>query len=252
MNYKMKYLFRHFFKQTSYFSTHNLTPLLIYTIGLVFLLVAMALMDAGEVLEYLYVLVGLAAAVWLFSMTVLNKNTAFYKDSVLKVNYIPLYMRILPTIVFQTFIFLMFVVLYSALAALVMDDWLIGIFTLLYYLLLGVLLIIPFTLVYLSVQIDRIGSVNIIVFIILVVSVPILYLPENIPSWLQHLLSLNPFYYVINGLQSNAVHISWSVNRLPHDVLFFAQVIFLYMWVFEYYSKMKFSIYHHLKKRPGV
>ncbi|WP_342387347.1 hypothetical protein [Salinicoccus bachuensis] len=251
MNYKMKYLFRHFFKQTAYFSAHNLTPLLIYTIGLVFLLVSMPLVDTGGVMEYLYTLVGLMASVWLFSMTVLNKNTAFYKDSVLKVSYIPLYMRILPTIVFQTFIFLMYVVLYSALTALVIDDWLIDIFTLLYYVLLGMLLIIPFTLMYLSVKMDRIGTVNIFVFIILVISVPVLYLPENISPWLQHLLSLNPFYYVINGLQANSVHISWNINRLPHDILFFAQIVLLYLWMFEYYSKMKFSIYHHLKKRPG-
>ncbi|MFC3418542.1 hypothetical protein ACFOLA_03515 [Salinicoccus hispanicus] len=251
MNHKMKYLFRHFFKQTGYFSAHNLTPLLIYAIGLVFLFISMSMMDETGVMEYLYILTGLMAAVWLFSMVVLNRNATFYKDSVVKVNYIPLYMRILPTTVFQTFIFLMFTVLYSAFAALVIQNWLIDIFTLLYYVLLGVILIIPFTLLYLSVEMKRSNAVNILVFIVLVAVVPIMYLPENIEPWLQSLLSLNPFYYVINGLQSNAVHVGWNINRLPHDILFFTQIILLYLWMFEYYSKIKFSLYRYLKKRPG-
>lgn len=251
MNYKMKYLFRHFFKQTGYFSGHNLTPLLIYGIGLVFLLISISTMDEPGVMGYLYTLTGVMAAVWLFSMVVLNRNATFYKDSVLKVNYIPLYMRILPTTVFQTFIFLMFTVLYSAFTALVIQDWLINLFTLLYYVLLGVVLIVPFTLLYLSVEIKRTNAVNILVFIVLVVAVPIIYMPENIEPWLQSLLSLNPFYYVINGLQSNAVHTGWNVNRLPYDILFFSQIILLYLWMFEYYSKIKFSLYRYLKKRPG-
>ncbi|GAB3059841.1 ABC transporter permease [Salinicoccus sesuvii] len=251
MNYKLKYLFRHFFKQTGYFSRHNLTPLLIYTIGLIFLVLSMSTMEESGVIGYLYTLTGVMATVWLFSMVVLNRNSTFYKDSVLKVNYIPLYVRILPTTIFQTFIFLVFTVLYSAFTTLIVQDWLINIFILLYYVLLGVVLIIPFTLLYLSVEVRRIHTVNTLVFVVLVITVPIIYLPENIEPWLQNLLSLNPFYYVINGLQSNAVHIGWNINRLPYDILFFSQVILLYLWMFEYYSKIKFTLYRYLKKRPG-
>lgn len=252
MNYKVRYLWRQFLDQTGYFSKHNLTPLLMYAIGLVFLLLATAMMGPEGIVRYLYTIVGLMAAVWLFSMVVLNRNTSFYKDSVVKVNYVPLYFRMLPTIIFQTFIFVMFTVLYSAFTALVVDDWLINIFSLLYYTILGVILIIPFIVLFLTVETPNLGKVNVLVFIVLVFVVPVLYLPESIPDTLENILSLNPFYYVINSLQENTVQLAWNVNRLPNDILFFAQIIFLYLWMLEFYSKMKFTLYQFRKKRQDV
>lgn len=252
MNYKVRYLWRQFLDQTGYFSKHNLTPLLLYGIGLVFLLLAMTFLGPEEIVRYLYTIIGLMAAVWLFSMVVLNRNTSFYKDSVVKVNYVPLYFRMLPTIIFQTFIFLMFTVLYSSFTALVVDNWLINMFSLMYYTILGVILIIPFILLFLSVETPNLSKVNVIVFIVLVLVVPVLYLPESIPDIIENILSLNPFYYVINSLQANAVQMAWNINRLPHDILFFAQIIFLYLWMLEFYSKMKFNLYQFRKKRQDV
>lgn len=252
MNYKTKYLWRQFFDQTGYFSKHNLTPLLIYAIGLVFLFIAMAIMEPEGIIRYLYTVVGLMAAVWLFSMVVLNRNASFYKDSVVKVSYIPLYLRIIPTVIFQTFLFVMFTVLYSAFTALVVQDWMIDVFMLLYYTLLGVILIIPFILLFLSVEIPNLDKINTVVFLALVSAVPILYLPETLPDVVESILCLNPFYYVINGLQNNAVQITWGINRLPYDILFFSQVIFLYIWMFDFYGKMKFSLYQLDKKRQDA
>ncbi|WP_411842280.1 hypothetical protein [Salinicoccus sp. HZC-1] len=252
MNFKAKYLWRQFLDQTGYFSKHNLTPLLIYAIGLIFLLLAVTIMGPQKIIQYLYTIVGLMAAVWLFSMVVLNRNASFYKDSVVKVNYMPVYIRMLPTIIFQTFIFVMFTVLYSAFTALVVDDWMINIFSLLYYTLLGVILIVPFICVFLTVETPNLNKLNVLVFVVLVLVVPVLYLPDSIPGVLENILSLNPFYYVINSLQANAVQIAWSINRLPHDILFFAQIIFLYLWMLEFYSKMKFTLYQFRKKRQDV
>ncbi|KKK34217.1 hypothetical protein WN59_08030 [Salinicoccus sediminis] len=252
MNYKVRYLWRQFLDQTGYFSKHNLTPLLFYAIGLVFLLVAMTFMGPEGIIRYLYTVVGLMGAVWLFSMVVLNRNATFYKDSVVKVSYVPLYFRMLPTVIFQTFIFVMFTVLYSAFTALVVDDWLIDIFSLLYYTVLGVILIIPFILLFLTVETPNLGKVNVAVFTVLVLVVPVLYLPESIPDVFENILSLNPFYYVVNGLQSNAVQLAWNIDRLPHDILFFSQAAFLYLWMLGFYSKMKFNLYQYRKKRQDA
>ena len=87
------------------------------------------------------------------------------------------------------------------------------------------------------------------VFVILVLVVPVVYLPEQLPTALNNLLSLNPFYYVVNGLQTNSIDIAWGINRLPHDVLFFAQMALLYLWIFKLYDKMKFTFYDFNKKR---
>ncbi|WP_020006155.1 hypothetical protein [Salinicoccus albus] len=252
MNYKTRYLWRQFFNQTAYFSTHNLTPLFIYVLGLVFLFAGMSLMTPESAVQYLYSIVGLMSAVWLYSMVVLNRNTSFYKDSVVKINYVPVYMRILPVILFQTFIFVMFIVLYSAFTALIVNDWMIDIFTLLYYTILGGILIVPFIIIFLTVESPNLRIINVAVFTVLILLVPILYMPESLPGVLEAILNLNPFYYVINGLQTNAVQVAWNINRLPHDILFFAQVLFLYIWIFEYYGKMKFNIYQFRKKRRNV
>ena len=118
----------------------------------------------------------------------------------------------------------------------------------LYYIILGLMLIVPFILFYLMTDSPN-YRFNIIVFVILVLVVPVVYLPEQLPAALNNLLSLNPFYYVVNGLQTNSINIAWSINRLPHDVLFFAQIALLYLWIFKLYDKMKFTFYDFNKKR---
>lgn len=251
MSVKIKYLAKHFYYQMSYFKTHNLTPLFMYIISILFLTLGLATLSEPEMMRYLYIVIGLNTTIWLFSMVVLNRNTAFYKDSIVKVNYVPLVYRILPAILFQTFVFLIMLVLSIAVASLFIGVWVIGIFSLLYYVLLGVLLIIPFTMLYLILGRPD-DKINIAVFIILVISVPVLYLPENLPDIMTHILSLNPFYYVVNGLQANAISITWEINRLPHDVLFFTEIGIVYLWIFKFYSKMKFSIYNFNKNRQDV
>lgn len=251
MNFKMKYLAKHFYYQMSYFRMHNLTPLLLYTMSILFLLIGLVTLNEPQTLRYLYIGTGLNTTVWLFSVVVLNRNTAFYKDSIVKVNYMPMLYRLLPTVLFQTFVFVIMTVLSVAIASLFIGFWAINFFSLMYYVLLGILLIIPFTMLYLILGVPDV-KVNIAVFIILVISVPILYLPENLPNLLSELLSLNPFYYVVNGLQSNSINITWSINRLPHDVLFFTQIGLIYLWIFKFYGKMKFNIYNFDKKRQDA
>src|SRR5699024_9401218 len=90
---------------------------------------------------------------------------------------------------------------------------------------------------------------NVIVFVILILLVSVVYLLVPLPTALNNLLILIPFYYVIDGLHTNAIDIAWSVNRLTHDVLFFAQMALLYLWIFKLYDKMKFTFYDFNKKR---
>lgn len=234
---------KHFYYQLSHFKMHNLTPLLLYTLSVIFLVIAALILEPAELTRYLYIVTGLNTTVWLFSMVVLNRNASFYKDSIVKVSYMPIFYRMMPTILFQTFVFVMMLVLGMALIALTVDDWLVNIFTLLYYILLGMLLIIPFVLLYLVVNAPS-DRFNTIIFIILVLVVPVLYLPENLPEVLTNILSLNPFYYVVNGLQSNSINLAWGVHRLPHDILFFSQIGLIYLWMFKFYAKMKFDVYN--------
>lgn len=248
MKQKLNYLIRHFFYQVKDFKFHNLTPLLMYIICGVFLVIGGMTLSNFDAVRYLYLVIGLMTTIWLFSMVVLNWNMVFAKDSIVKIRYISIFYRIMPTILFQTFIFTLFMVVNSAIIALAVDDWMINIFTMLYYIILGLMLIVPFILFYLMTDSPN-YRFNVIVFVILVLVVPVVYLPEQLPVALNNLLSLNPFYYVVNGLQTNSVNTAWDINRLPHDVLFFAQMALLYLWIFKLYDKMKFTFYDFNKKR---
>lgn len=251
MNYRLKYLLRRVFRQADRFTLLNLTPMFIYIIGLALLMTGLITLDDKMMVRILYSMIGLMAAVWIFSMVILNKNEAYVKDTILKVNYIPLYLRILPTMIYQTILFIIFTVLYGAVTALFIDDWMMNIYSLFYYVILGVILVIPFTMLFLGVSMHtNTSKINPILFIVVILIVPIFYLPEQLPSVVESLFSLNPFYYVINGLQNNSVHEAWSVNRLPYDILYVTQVAILYLWMFEGYNKMKIQLYNDKNSMP--
>ena len=251
MDYRFKYLLRRVFRQADRFTLYNLSPLLIYIVGLLVLIIGFLSLEEPTMIRLLYSLTGFMATVWIFSMVILNKNDAYVKDSILKVNYIPLYLRILPAMIYQTIIFIIFLTLYSAVTGLFVDDWLLNIYTFIYYISLGLILTIPFTMLFLGVSMRlNTNKINILLFLIVLIVVPIFYLPEQLPGWLLNLLSLNPFYYVINGIQNNTISQAWSLNRLQYDVLYFTQVFILYLWMFEAYNKMKIQLYNNKDSMP--
>lgn len=251
MNYRVRYLLRRVFRQADRFTLLNLSPVLIYIAGLIILFIGFMTMEDSTMVRILYGTVGFMAAVWIFSMVILNKNEAYVKDSILKVNYIPLYLRILPTMIYQTIMFMIFITMYSAFTALFVDNWMMNIYSLLYYILLGVILVIPFTMLFLGVSMHiNTNKINPVLFVIVLLIVPVFYLPEQLPSAFENIFSLNPFYYVINGLQNNAIHQAWTVNRLPFDVLYVTQMAILYLWMFEAYNKMKIQLYNEKNSMP--
>ena len=251
MNYRVKYLLRRVFRQADRFTLLNLSPVLIYIAGLVLMFIGFMTADDSTMVRILYGAVGFMAAVWIFSMVILNKNEAYVKDSILKVNYIPLYLRILPTMIYQTIMFIIFITMYSAFTALFVDNWMMNIYSLLYYILLGVILVIPFTILFLGVSMHvNTNKINPVLFVIVILIVPVFYLPEQLPAAVENIFSLNPFYYVINGLQNNAIHQAWTVNRLPFDVLYVTQTAILYLWMFEAYNKMKIQLYNEKNSMP--
>lgn len=253
MNYRVKYLLRRVFRQADRFTLLNLMPVLIYILGLILLFIGFMTAEDSTMVRVLYGTVGFMATVWIFSMVILNKNEAYVKDSILKVNYIPLYLRILPTMIYQTIMFMIFIAMYSAFAALFFEAWMMNIYTFMYYVVLGVILVIPFTMLFLSVSMHiSTRKIHPVLFVIVLLIVPVFYLPEQLPSIIESIFSLNPFYYVINGLQNNSIHQAWSVNRLPYDVLYVTQVAILYLWMFESYNKMKIQLYNEKNSMPEL
>ena len=219
-------------------------PLIVYAIGLLVMLVVNVVFDTNTVLVILLKVIGVITCVWLFSIVVLNRYIISQKGTILKVHYVSIFSRMLPMVLYQTIIYILFVVLYVAITALFIDNFYIGTFTMIYYTLLGMILIIPFTLFYIAVNLKNVNIVNIVVFVLLILSVPILYFPHQLPTVLSSVLELNPFYYVVYSIQLNTIGNHWDINRLPNDILFFSQLAIIYLWMFSFYERMKYNIYY--------
>ena len=112
------------------------------------------------------------------------------------------------------------------------------IFSLGYYVLLGMILIIPFTIFYIELrQHFKYKYIDVLLFILLILLTPVFYISENLPSILENILVLNPFYYIVYGIELSAVKVSWSTNRIPNDILFLSEVTLIYMALYRLYTK---------------
>ncbi|PNZ30057.1 teichoic acid translocation permease [Staphylococcus rostri] len=59
-----------------------------------------------------------------------------------------------------------------------------------------------------------------IVSAVLFVLVPVLYIPNNTTSLVTHLLMLNPFYYLVNGMQQSVIVGHDALNHLGYHLYF--------------------------------
>lgn len=243
MNRDLSYVLKKTTDNLLHSEIKSLYPLFVYTFGILIVLLSNVIFDTNTALIILFKLIGFITCVWLFSIVVLNRYIISQKGTILKVHYVSIFSRMLPTVLYQTINYILFVVLYVAITALFIDNFYIGTFTMLYYTLLGMILIIPFTLFYIAVNLKRVNVVNTIVFILLIATVPILYFPQQLPSMVSNVLSLNPFYYIVYSIQLNTLGNHWNINRIPSDILFFSQMALLYLWMFSFYKRMKYNIY---------
>ncbi|CAD2079492.1 hypothetical protein [Phocicoccus pinnipedialis] len=240
MNQKSRFLIRESFGVSGRNIRKVLLPTALYTAVGVILFILSTFLEDNDMVRITYTAVGLITVCWLYSSTILNQYALFKKDSVIKVNYIPMYFRVLPTIFYQTVLFMLFVILYSALVSLKTGEFMLHTLSLFYYLVIGIVLIIPFIILY--IQVSRFTNTkiaNLIVLVVLLLVTPVFYVGDNLPNTLENILLLNPFYYVIESIQLSSVGIPWSLNRLPQDVLFISEMLLVYLWIMVGYKKLK-------------
>src|SRR5699024_3738027 len=176
MNQKSRFLIRESFNLSGRNFKKVLLPTAIYTLIGIVLFILSSFMDDTEMVRITYTAVGVITVCWLYSSTILNQYEIFKKDSFIKVNYIPMYYRVLPTIFFQSILFILFVIIYSAIVSLKTEEFLLQLLTLIYYTILGIILIIPFTILY--IQVSRYTNTrlaNIIVLVVLLLVTPVFY-----------------------------------------------------------------------------
>lgn len=170
-------------------------------------------MDRGSTfLEYL--LTGMLP--WLFLSEVLNRSagmfrefSALFRRSPFPVELLPLLIMLIPALVYTLVFVLVSLLLYGPLAAL----------RALPVIPLLLVWLLPFALIcgVLGLFIRDFGQALPFVMMLLLYSTPILYFPDMLPDWMQHLLWLNPFaglMAMIHGLVEG-VRPAWPLIAAP-------------------------------------
>lgn len=238
MNHTFQYLWKKTFTFRGRHVLASLIPTFIYIFFMIILIAGLTFLSADQMTRLTYFVIGITAVVWLYHSAMLNYYEIFRKDSIIRMNYIPLYLRVLPTIVFQTVLYILFTILYSAILSLKTADFMLKLFSLGYYVILGMILIVPFTIFYIQLR-QHIKSKHTdkALLVILLITTPVFYIGDNLPTILQNILTLNPFYYIIYGIELSAVNVSWSTNRIPTDLLFLSEMTLIYMALYAVYTK---------------
>lgn len=119
-----------------------------------------------------------------------------------------------------------------------------NIFSIIYFIMMTFLLLVPICaiLALMSHLVKNMKIVITILFILIFISVPILWVPSDLPDIIVNILKLNPFYFIVNGLQESVVLGTNAVMNLPSQMIFFFELILIYMWFNYFYKILKDEI----------
>ncbi|TDL98340.1 hypothetical protein ERX27_04160 [Macrococcus brunensis] len=186
-----------------------------------------------------YLLFFWVAGALYFSSSILSR-----RGFILNITSLPLYVLINVQIInfllqfMMSFVFLLVIALTNHIH---MTPSTLGVF---YFLVLTYLILIPVGLIlsllkYYSRNMKR---NMILILTVLMISVSILWVPTQLPALAIKVLSLNPFYFLVNGFQSSVVLGQVAFYNIPLHLLFFCELVLLYIWTFYFYKKLKDEI----------
>jgi teichoic acid transport system permease protein len=75
--------------------------------------------------------------------------------------------------------------------------------------------------------------------VILLMTLPILWIPSSVPGVLLNILKLNPFYFLVNGFQESMVIGISAFYNYPNHLLFLVELILVYIWAGYLYKLLK-------------
>ncbi|ATD29804.1 hypothetical protein BHM04_00690 [Macrococcus sp. IME1552] len=77
---------------------------------------------------------------------------------------------------------------------------------------------------------------------VIFISVPILWIPSDLPEFVVNILKLNPFYFVVNGIEESVVLGTTPFLNLPSQMIFIFELILIYLWFGYLYKILKDEI----------
>ncbi|WJP97425.1 ABC transporter permease [Macrococcus bovicus] len=192
----------------------------------------------------LFQLSGYLLFFWIAGALYFSSSILSRRGFILNITSLPLYVLINVQIInfllqfLMSFVFLLVIALSNHIH---MAASILGVF---YFLVLTYLLLVPvgLTLSLLEYYSRNMKRMSIIILAILMLSVPILWVPTQLPALAVQLLSVNPFYFLVNGFQSSVVLGQVAFYNIPLHLLFMCELALMYIWTFYCYKKLKDEI----------
>ena len=98
MNRDLSYVLKKTTDNLLHSEIKSLYPLFVYAFGILIVLLSNVIFDTNTTLIILFKLIGFITCVWLFSIVVLNRYIISQKGTILKVHYVSIFSRMLPTV----------------------------------------------------------------------------------------------------------------------------------------------------------
>lgn len=117
--------------------------------------------------------------------------------------------------------------------------------TLYYVVMLGILMVLIGKLLGLMTILTlKVRNIFIVLTVIVLLLLPILYIPSSETSIFTHLLMLNPVFYVVQGLSQSVVFGALSLNNIPYHLYFFCILGIIGVILFALKRKVIYAKYN--------
>ncbi|UBH08189.1 hypothetical protein [Macrococcus armenti] len=154
---------------------------------------------------------------------------------VLNITNMPSYVLITVQIVNFVLIFLISYIILLLIALSNKIEITTNIFCILFFVIMAIILLMPICTIialmgYLTKNVQWIIGV---LLAVILVTTPVLWVPGNLPDLLMNILKLNPFNFIINGVQESTLFGANAFLNLPSQVIFIFEIVIVYIW-FDY------------------
>ncbi|MGK0555136.1 hypothetical protein ROU88_08585 [Macrococcus capreoli] len=208
-------------------------------------------------LSKLWSLAGYLVFFWIACSVYFSMRMLQSRGFMLNITNTPTYVLTNVQIINFFILFMLSLLMLFILAATNHVEFDISFLSVLYFSLATIVLLMPICtlLSLMSHLIYNIRRVIMIILGVIFISVPILWVPSDLPVLFVNILKLNPFYFVVNGIQESVVLGTTPFFNLPTQMIFIFELMLIYLWFNYLYKILKDEInvnkieYTELKKK---
>lgn len=246
LKFNLSYMFKNTFIELRYHFKYYILWLIINLIIISATFIMLNLTEHQEIERVIkfYQLSGYILAFWMIGALYFSSFVLSRRGFILNITNLPMYVLVNVQIfnLFILFIISFFILLFISWTNHISLD--IGVIGVVYIILMTFIFLIPVCTIVglLEHYLKHMKKIIAISLLILFLSLPILWLPNMIPSTLNYILELNPFYYLVSNFEEAMVNGNALFYNIPYHLLFLFEVILIYIWTMYLYRRLKDEI----------